>query len=282
MDNEEKNNIMDEITQIIDENPTSNSPIKGESKFKNPFFIIGIIVVIIAVAWIYFNEYAYNFFEKIESGIENIWSSTEEEYYEYNEEPKLSEDEQMKQFEEYKKNVEISRIVDAEGDCHIILTNNNDVELKDLELYVIYYNDENVPIEIENERFYGILPKGKTSARMYDTPTEFSRYEFLLKTDYYEYGSDYNISCPEDVGYVDREEEDYIIISCINKSDSQIDSVGFMVTFYDENDNIVSIQNTYDIDIRKNEEFDVRVYKPFDVEYSRYEIVLENAYRENY
>lgn len=279
MDNEEKNNIMDEINQLIDENPTGSSPIKGESKFKNPFFIIGIIVVIAVVGWICFNE--YDFFEEMQSSIENIGSSNEE-YYEYNEETVLSEDEQMKQFEEYKKNVEISRIVDAEGDCHVILTNNNDVELDDLELYIIYYNDENAPIEIENHRFYGVLPNGKTSAQLYDTPKEFSRYEFLLKTDYYDYGSDYYISCPEDIGYVDREEENYIIISCINKSDSQIDSVGFMVTFYDENDNIVYIQNTYDIDIRKNEEFDVRVYKPYDLEYSRYEIVLENAYRENY
>lgn len=190
-------------------------------------------------------------------------------------------DEFAKQFEEYKKNIEISRIIDAQNECHIVITNNNNVEIKDLELYIIYYDQNDNPIEIEIQYFYSILPNSKATSLLYNSPEDFNRFEFLLKSRQNENTNVFYTSCPEDIIYSVVEDNDYITISCENISDSKIDTVTFLVIYYNENDEIVDISSPFGVDIIKNQKSEIQVYKDFELEFYKYEVWLQEAYRSN-
>lgn len=183
----------------------------------------------------------------------------------------------IKQFEEYKKNVEISKIIKAQEESYIVVENNNNVEMNDLELYVIYYDQNDNPIEIESLYFSSILPNSKSASALYNLPEKFTSFKFLLKPGLN--GFDYYKSCPEDIIYNYIEDESTIMIFGENISDSKIDTVTFLVIYYNENNEIVDISVNSDFDITENQKYVFKVYKDLELEFDRYEVILQEAYR---
>ena len=68
-----------------------------------------------------------------------------------------------------------------------------------------------------------------------------------------------------------------------------IDEIEFLLIYFDENDNILAVDNIYEYDIGKRKKFEIEEYlELYDdeyfekVPYSRYEVVLASAYSYDY
>lgn len=161
------------------------------------------------------------------------------------------------------------------------MENNNDEVLSQMNLYVIFYDGDNNPIEVQTKNITILEKNGKNYFTIYNTPKECETYQFLLEKKYFY--NDY-VSYVNDISFETSKEDDEIIINGKNNSDKKINIITFSVIYYDENGKILKISDENTYDVKKNKEFSLKCYNPYDnrsyekIEYASYDVILTSAY----
>lgn len=221
------------------------------------------------------------------------YKSSEDDVFEKNSENTLSDDISelsyeekqelyKKEFEEKKKNINITSCgFDVNKDLIVLVENNNDEVLSQMNLYVIFYDGDNNPIEVQTKNITILEKNGKNYFTIYNTPKECETYQFLLEKKYFY--NDY-VSYVNDISFETSKEDDEIIINGKNNSDKKINIITFSVIYYDENGKILKISDENTYDVKKNKEFSLKCYNPYDnrsyekIEYASYDVILTSAY----
>ena len=271
--------IIDEINSLDED---SDSAIKSARRGIN----VGTIIFIAGIFILIFGAYMYSTKDKryaqealTEFG-EYISENKQEFYKEDIDYEELNENEEKK-LEEEVSNIIINR------NLGIVINNQNGETTSGILIQVIFYNSENKPIKIAENSINILESNIDYYITFTNTPEEYERYEFLISKEY----EDLSIkSFKNSITYdVKEKNEDEIIISGKNSSSEIIDEIEFLLIYFDENDNILAVDNIYEYDIGKKKKFEIEEYLELyddeyfeEVPYSRYEVVLTSAYSYEY
>lgn len=308
MDNKDVDNkkLMDEIDSLDEENKYKiKQNKKGVGLGKILLVIIIIIFIIMAYMHItkerrigkqalsdfemYFSE---NGDEFLNDNLEEDYNEIEYENDEFREDIPEEYDEQEKEenakFEAQKANIKITKeFRDVNKNLGIVLNNQNQENITDILVQVIFYNAENKPIKIDEAPVETLKNNLDYYIVFEETPDNFEKYEFLITKEYY--GSNYDI-LNDDITYdVKDTGEDEIVIKGKNNSPKKITNLEFFIVYYDDKNNILGVDSIYEYDIRKNGNFEIETYKYLlndetyeNVPFSRYEVILASAYNNNF
>ena len=218
---------------------------------------------------------------------EYISENKQEFYKEDIDYEELNENEE-KRLEEEVSNIIIKKeFIDINRNLGIVINNQNGETTSGILIQVIFYNSENKPIKIAENSINILESNIDYYITFTNTPEEYERYEFLISKEY----EDLSIkSFKNSITYdVKEKNEDEIIISGKNSSSEIIDEIEFLLIYFDENDNILAVDNIYEYDIGKKKKFEIEEYLELyddeyfeEVPYSRYEVVLTSAYSYEY
>ena len=278
--------IIDEINSLDED---SDSAIKSARRGIN----VGTIIFIAGIFILIFGAYMYSTKDKryaqealTEFG-EYISENKQEFYKEDIDYEELNENEE-KRLEEEVSNIIIKKeFIDINRNLGIVINNQNGETTSGILIQVIFYNSENKPIKIAENSTNILESNIDYYITFTNTPEEYERYEFLISKEY----EDLSIkSLKNSITYdVKEKNEDEIIISGKNSSSEIIDEIEFLLIYFDENDNILAVDNIYEYDIGKKKKFEIEEYLELyddeyfeEVPYSRYEVVLTSAYSYEY
>lgn len=215
---------------------------------------------------------------------------------------KLRETENVKTFEEEQKELEeLKEIQDLEcknievvdsfktiGNAFgLVLKNNNENEVNEILIEVIFYDENRKPIEIISGREEILYPNENTYLTISNMPTKFEEYDVLISKDFYKKRF---ISRRDDVSIKEVAEDKYSKkIEVKNNSKSDIDKIELIQLFYNENDRIISMKNINTYNLKGNKTEIETAYKDLysskgneKIDYDRMEIILKAAYDNNY
>ena len=214
----------------------------------------------------------------VDEQFEDIESSTEEDYKEYSGKLEGSDYESEK-FKEQKQNIEIEKIYKGNNNSFIIsLKNNNEEIISDIDVEYVFYDKDG----LEYSSGFDYIQTLKANSNYYllidNAPDDYSKITYTLtKENFDEYKYYY-----DEITYnaeVHQTNTDYLIISGKNNADTWVDFVTFSVIYYDANNNPVYISTAEEYEIEPNEEFMIsHKLELRKDEYSRFEVVLSDAY----
>lgn len=276
--------VIDEINSLDED---SDFIIKSNKKGINVGTIFLIILIIILIAGVYL--YSTKDKRLAQEALTDFgkYLSENPDYF-YNEDldyEVISEDEDN--FEEESKNLKIIKeFQDVNKNLGIILNNQNKNTVTGILVQVIFYNNENKPIKINDYVINILEPNLDYYIIFNETPENFERYEFLITKEY----EDPSIkSLKNSITYdVKDKNGNEIVITGENSSSETIKELEFFLIYYDENNNILGVDTIYEYDIDKNNKFKIESYKGMyddnyeEINYERYEVVLASAYTYEY
>lgn len=280
----ENDNIDNEKLLLEIDSLEDNSEQEGGIKNKNggnKWIIILVLIAMIGLTSLYFNynyEYDYDYDYEDMDYYEDEYS--DEEIKEYISKEYLAKEKFTKQ----KNNIKIENISYSTNKELIgTITNDNEEPITDLKVEVIFYDGENKPIEIDEDTIGMIERNSQCYIKFEETPENFERYEFLISKEYYWY--DNLIYVTENVSYEVIENDDYVELKVKNNSSEEISEVDFQITYYNEEDKIMNVENIgiFDLEKRKAQTEEFCLYEFNEKEetyenYARYEVKLLGAY----
>ena len=234
---------------------------------KKVFIVISIIIVIVLTVFIVFNIKDKFIQEEIvtskNDGDSNSFYSYMNEY-EYERLNKKIEFRDCFSYEEIKTNR-----------LYVKIHNKSDYFFNDVDVYVIYYENDKV-LYIEKEDIYGtITPRNTQIVDLGFIPAKATRHEIIIM--------------PSDVNEKYKDMSDYIKTDIIkknkdyyckveNKSELKIDNCYIQIIFYDKDNKIIDIEREgfYDINSKKTQQKEIYSLRDFD----HYETII-NAYYYN-
>ena len=192
--NEEKNEkfdnkkILDEIDKLEDNE--NGEKIRLNNKIKNyiKYIVIGLIVIaciIVIISYFYINNKNIEK-EEILDGFSEYNSDEEFDEIDADEEIKSEEEIQkdMEKFQNQKNNISISDNIDETNCLNIILKNNNEEDIDNIYLYVVFYNELNQIIDIKEDFEFEIDSGSEYSFKLENLPTNYTRYETFINKDF--------------------------------------------------------------------------------------------------
>lgn len=274
MENIDNEKLLSEIDSLDDERESSDKK-NSKKKNNNKFGIIVVIIVLLGLSILCFGDDYYDDAYIVQNG-----EYSDEEITSY-----LEQEENSKsKFEKQKENIVIKNtFLSKNKELMAVVSNNNTEIITDLKIEVVFYNGENKIIEIDSAIVSIIEKEMECYIKFLDTPEEFERYEFLISKDYYWYDNLEYVTDKISYEIVENNESKNLLVK--NNYSKNISEIDFQLVYYDENDNVIDIENIYVDELKKNrtktEElylgiFDNETYSP--IEYKRYEINLLGAY----
>lgn len=263
IDNEK---LLLEIDSLEDERNSS----KKTTNNKNKFGLIIFLIILIGLSSLYFGNYNY----------ENNYENADEEFESYIE----KETDNRNKFESQKANIVIQDVFFSKNkELIVAILNGNNEPITDLKLEVIFYDDENKPIEIDSATL-GILEKDTEAyLKFIETPEKFERYEFLISKDYYWYKNLEYVS--DKISYETVENAEYTSLVVKNNYSKTISEIDFQIVYYDKNDNVIDVETVYVNEIKRNRTEKRELYLGIwdsntfeEMNYRNYEIKLLGAY----
>lgn len=274
-DNIDNKKLLSEIDSLEDEREATSTAENKKNK-GNKWLLILVIIAMIGLSALYFGDYYYyDFFEDTD---EDEYSN--EEIKNYIEKEIIAKN----KFEEQKKNIVIKdSFLNYNRELIAVVSNNNNEVITDLRVEVIFYDGENKPIEIDSSDISIIEKNTEFYIKFWNTPENFERYDFLVSKEYYWYDNEESVT--EQISYEiveNRDSKNLVVKSSCSKEISEAD---FQITYYDENDNIMDIEDICIYDLKKNRTQTEEIYPNIwdnetdsAVEYKRYEVKLLGAY----
>ena len=272
-DNIDSKRLFSEIDSLDDE---VDSSLNNYNHHKiSGLLVIILIIVLIALSLLYFGD----------TNQQDFFEEKNEEYSQQQIENYLKqEDIARDSFKVQKDNIQISNsYLNYNKELIAIISNDNDETITDLKVEVIFYDEENKPIEIDANDISILENNSKCYVKFVETPENFERYEFLISKDYYWYDNLEYVT--EQISYEINENEDYLDLVVHNNYSKDISEASFQILFYDEMDNVMDVENIYLTEIEKNEtqEQEVNLFlwdnNTYDeVKFNRYEINFLGAY----
>jgi hypothetical protein len=256
---------IDKLESNYEENVISSQKDEDKKKFiNNIFFVILLFVVLIS----------YVSYDKISTNTQSVKNYEPEIYEDEENTATLEEDFNIellqKQFETQKENIEITKTITSDKDLIIGLKNNNKEALQLLECYVIFFDGNNVPIDVKQDYIEFLGAEKQDYLYMYDCAENYERAEVLVKKMSF-YSNDYK-NVEKSVEYELVEDSDFLTIKGKNLGNKKIDSIKFEIVFYNEKNEIVDVRECYDYDIGKNKKFEIDSYISNYLNFSRYEV----------
>lgn len=264
--------LMDEIDELEDnfqENVIIDSKINKHSFRKNLIFVI--LLVIVLVSYVIYEKYVIQ---------KNNYGSYYENFEDYNKKQEIEKAE----FEILKKNINVILKKDnlQYGNIIVGLENNNEKDIYDFDINLIFYDSLNNPIDINSKILNCIESGKKTYIKFEDYPDEYERFEVLItKKSFYNESQE---SLSSKIDYKVYDENNLIKIKGRNHSSKKIDRMQFDIVYYNENKEVIGISNMYFYDIKPEKEFELNDYGPYNtknyesIDYSSYEINLVYAF----
>lgn len=276
---------LDDNNEVIDERENSTS----HEKIFTLIVILIIIVALFIMYLFYTGKYIVSNKENKQddfSAYLNIISNEKNEDNIEVEETDYKEIENQKkeQFNIQKNNLIItSQALDIDRKLIATIHNGNEEILENVLVQVIFYNEENQPIKIDEKNIDIFDSQSDYYIFFENTPKDYARSEFLItKENFY---NNYN-SKKNDISFTieEKDNENTIEILGKNNSDEKIQKADFAIIYYNENDEIIAIREVSQYDIKKQKEFKIQLNKQLysydtfeDASYSKYEIILLNA-----
>ena len=90
----------------------------------------------------------------------------------------------MEKFQNQKNNISISDNIDETNCLNIILKNNNEEDIDNIYLYVVFYNELNQIIDIKEDFEFEIDSGSEYSFKLENLPTNYTRYETFINKDF--------------------------------------------------------------------------------------------------
>ena len=242
-------------------------------KRKNGVLILLLIIVITLIFDKFYTEINYEYSD-------SEYDSEYQEYLEkYSEEfDSYSDYKENIQNEEFKLSKEKIKINGYENDNKLIceVFNENEENVTDLRLYVIYYDNEKRPIAIEEN--YIDLIYGKNSFYCeFDISPDSLTHEFLLVKDY---DSNMTVINLQDIQIETNENEDEIITNVKNNSKIKVDTLQVCLISYNNEGKIYDIETRYIFDLKAGKEDSIDFYD-FDDQMKNYKVIINYAYSYN-
>lgn len=274
------NNLDDEKDEAIKD--TTKITFKLKDVLKIITVIIIILLIIIPITKSIFN----NVIDEDTSEYSGYDEYIEETYLDdFDEEIGVSSEES---FEEDKANISIvNSFIDINKKVNVILNNKNaSKDIKDFFVYIIFYDGSDKPIGIDYQNINVLSSNTNYYLTFDETPKNYERYDFLItKNNFYDNYKSYK----NDVTFETYEDDRDVIITGKNNGRNKIDNMLFFIVYYDDQGNVLKVDNEYVFDVKKDKKFeksstlgiyDEKTYE--DIPYSRYEVVLGEAYSYDY
>ena len=231
---------------------------------KKIFIVISIIIAIVITGFILYNLKDKFIHEEIitsknEGERSSFYSSMNE--YEYERLNKKIEFKNCFSYEEIKTNR-----------LYVKIHNKSDYFFNDVDVYVIYYENDKV-IYIEKEDIYGpITPRNTQIVDLGLVPAKTTRHEIIIMS------SDVNEKYKDMSDYIKtdiiKKNKDYYC-KVENKSELKIENCYIQMIFYDKDNKIIDIESEgfYDINSKQTQQKEIYSLRDFD----HYETII-NAY----
>lgn len=282
----ENDNIDNEKLLLEIDSLEDNSEQEGGIKNKNggnKWIIILVLIAMLGLTSLYFNynyEYDYDYEYDYEDMDYYEDEYSDEEIKEYISKEYLAKEKFTKQ----KNNIKIENIsYGINKELIATITNDNEEPITDLKVEVIFYDGENKPIEIDEDTIGVIEKNSQCYIKFEETPENFERYEFLISREYYWYDNLTYVT--KNVSYEVVENDDYAELKVKNNSSEEISEVDFQITYYNEENKIINVENIgiFDLEKRKTQTEEFCLYEFNEKEetyedYARYEVKLLGAY----
>lgn len=294
--------LLDEIDKLDDNEASSKMKNEEQNSHEKIFTIIIVIIIISALVMLYL-FYKGTYIVSNKTNIQDNFSSylNLEDYqnnddnnenndkFNENEDIELEEDvnyellekQALEKFESQKPNLNITnQVLDINSRLIAVLHNGNQENISEVLVQVIFYNEQNIPIKID-ECYVNVIEANADYYMSFEgTPKQYSRCDFLISKDLIEN----NISHKSDITFSVAEEEGIQKIKGKNNSNSTVSELEFSVIYYNEANQIIGLEIIGDYEVEANSEFELDFEKMIYSEQTdtmvpsaRYEVLLSEA-----
>lgn len=271
--------LMDELDGLDDDENSKKAQVRGKLKKNKENIIIAIIlIVVVGIVLYYYNykddsEYSDEYYED--------YRDINEDVYDY----EVQEQIRKSNFETQKQNIQIvKQSISINNELILNMTNQNNEDITNILVYVVYYDESNKIIDIKKQYIDYFKANSSRFLKFEELPKNQVRYEtFITKEDFYDESyKDYYLN--DYISIANELKNGEINITLKNNYTEEINCVGFSIVYYDLQDNILDVKETYIYDIKSGDEeriIDSGIWndeKNELVSYSRYEVILNEAY----
>lgn len=283
---EEDKELFKQIDDILKESEldnvnNNNGPINTNPRPKKGIFkwIIIVFIIIIIIATVLYKAATTEMQKAIEVEEQEYEEYLDKYSEEFNSYHDYKETVKKEEFKPLKENIMINAFVGRDEKLICELFNANNENVKDLELYVIYYDSENNPVAIEDTNVDLIYAQNYSYCDFNIDP-DYNTYDFLLTKGY---ETQTEIIALEEIkmDIKDDTEDNVIAVNLENNSNKKMDSIEICMVCYDEEGKITSIDRRYGFEIKAGEKEKMQFYY-YDEEMFDYKIVVNNAYNYMY
>ena len=266
---------IDELDDNIEDNTNAHSnekvkvekeekPVKKKKSFKENVVIV-LLLVFVIIAYLCYEKLIMNHKEVERSDSKEYVAS--EDYYDYvygsfvyynGNYSEAKNDE----FNILKRGIEINanRVNDS---ILLKMVNNNDEKVCDFDVYLIFYDENNLPISIKRNRVFYIETDMKYYIMVPNIPNKYSRYDILLSREYAYFNEPENLA--NQIKYEVSEK---------NSNDlSDVDIVQFEIIYFDENDEVIEVECLNQYNLNAGESVEI-ISKNEIPNHARYEVNL--------
>lgn len=271
--------LMDELDGLDDDENSKKAQVRGKLKKNKENIIIAIIlIVVVGIVLYYYNyksdsEYSDEYYED--------YRDINEDVYDY----EVQEQIRKSNFETQKQNIQIvKQSISINNELILNMTNQNNEDITNILVYVVYYDESNKIIDIKKQYIDYFKANSSRFLKFEELPKNQVRYEtFITKEDFYDESyKDYYLN--DYISVANELKNGEINITLKNNYTEEINCVGFSIVYYDLQDNILDVKETYIYDIKSGDEeriIDSGIWndeKNELVSYARYEVILNEAY----
>ena len=271
--------LMDELDGLDDDENSKKAQVRGKLKKNKENIIIAIIlIVVVGIVLYYYNykgdsEYSDEYYED--------YIDINDDVYDY----EVQEQMRKSNFETQKQNIQIvKQSISINNELILNMTNQNNEDITNILVYVVYYDESNKIIDIKKQYIDYFKANSSRFLKFEELPKNQVRYEtFITKEDFYDESyKDYYLN--DYISIANELKNGEINITLKNNYTEEINCVGFSIVYYDLQDNILDVKETYIYDIKSGDEeriIDSGIWndeKNELVSYARYEVILNEAY----
>lgn len=271
--------LMDELDGLDDDENSKKAQVRGKLKKNKENIIIAIIlIVVVGIVLYYYNykddsEYSDEYYED--------YRDINEDVYDY----EVQEQIRKSNFETQKQNIQIvKQSISINNELILNMTNQNSENITNILVYVVYYDESNKIIDIKKQYIDYFKANSSRFLKFEELPKNQVRYEtFITKEDFYDESyKDYYLN--DYISIANELKNGEINITLKNNYTEEINCVGFSIVYYDLQDNILDVKETYIYDIKSGDEeriIDSGIWNDEQnelVNYARYEVILNEAY----
>lgn len=156
----------------------------------------------------------------------------------------------------------------------VLVTNNSAVTIGELEVQVLFYNEEGQIIDTATDGHDVILP-GSTVVSYSEAPSEYARYDYKLDVDVNANGSYKNHAA--DVKIETNIGEECIILQITNNAEVDIEEFEYAVVFY-KNGEIVDVTNGTDVYDIESGDTVIEECGTWGVDFDTYKVFINQAH----